>query len=205
LVLEDPAVGGAGQEPHPRVDHRLVAEPAALVGTGCKARDEAVEVALAVLAQLHGDRDGLAEQRLGLDVALRADEVEADLAELAEAAGRRHRLEQQVGWRQRRSELDRRRRHGESSTLRRSGRASDRSLPPLPRQATKVTRARVAAVHGQRPPASALSRSHATTPTSSLSRLATCPVQTSSRTRASTVFTSTPPRRRPSSWSSKTL
>jgi hypothetical protein len=130
------------------------------VGTGCKARDEAVEVALAVLAQLHGDRDGLAEQRLGLDVALRADEVEADLAELAEAAGRRHRLEQQVGWRQRRSELDRRRRHGESSTLRRSGRASDRSLPPLPRQATKVTRARVAAVHGQRPPASALSRSH---------------------------------------------
>jgi hypothetical protein len=100
-----------------------------------EARDEAVEVALGVVAQLHRHRHRLAEQVFRLEVGLGAQQVELRLAERAQGRRRCHRLEQQVGGRQRGFKRDGRR-HVQPSPF--GGGNADASASAGGRKATKV-------------------------------------------------------------------
>ena len=205
LILEDPAVGGAGQEPEPGLHRRLVGEVAAAMHARAEARDVAIEKALGVVALLHRHGHGLAEQVFRLQVGLGAQQMELGLAERAQARRRRHRREQQVGGGKRRREGDRRS-HVVPSATDGDGRPNA-WIHPTSGQATKVTRSarrlRLRASrrarterHGHWPRLRALWASQRRTLFSSESRLLTGPLHAIATSFPAEVVTCTPASRR---------
>ena len=100
LLLEDAAVGGAGEHPQPGSHGGLVAEVAALVHADAEARDMSAEMPLGAAAQRHFQRNHLAQQVLGLELGLGAEHAELHLLEQAQARRMRHGLEPQIAGRQ---------------------------------------------------------------------------------------------------------
>jgi hypothetical protein len=104
-LLEDAAVGGARQEPQPRVNGgRVVVIPAVELALR-EARDEAVEVARAVVGQRQLDRDVLAEDRIDVDLAVGTQQVEIILTEAAQFLAPAHAVEQQHAVAERRRDV----------------------------------------------------------------------------------------------------
>ncbi len=66
-VLENPAIGGAGQQPEPRAQGGLVAGELALVDVLTATGDDAMEVAFATAIELQAHAHGLAEQLVEVD------------------------------------------------------------------------------------------------------------------------------------------
>ncbi len=96
LVLEDAAVGAARQEPQPRPQRRAVGVDLADGLDVGEFGDMAVEMALALcLGQLDAHRHRGAEDLLGLDRLVGAEQVEVDLVEAAQLLAGAHMPEQQ--------------------------------------------------------------------------------------------------------------
>ncbi len=122
-LLEDAAVSRARQEPQPGMHGGLVRVIAAVQLALREARDEAVEVARAVVGQRQLDRDVLAEDRIPVDLAVRAQQIQVVLAQAAQFLAAVHAVEQQDALAKRRGDVHdavHQPRHGVLRTFRRS-------------------------------------------------------------------------------------
>jgi hypothetical protein len=94
-LLEDAAVGGAGQEPQPRPHHRRVARVAPVLRALREARHVTVEVAAAVVGQRQLHRDVLAEDVVDVDVLLRTQQIELIFGQPSHLLARVHAVKEQ--------------------------------------------------------------------------------------------------------------
>ena len=111
LVLEDAAVGRAGEEPEPRPDLGPVAVVPAGGAVLAEARDVAIEVARRVLGQRQPHGHVLPQDLIEVDVAALADQVDPILAQPAQLLTPVHAEEHQHVLAKRRGDLHRPR-HG---------------------------------------------------------------------------------------------
>jgi hypothetical protein len=104
-LLEDAAVGGAGQEPQPRTNGRDILPIPAVHAALSEPRHVAVEVSGVVLGQPELDRDVLPENVVERNVVPGAEQIEVVLEEPAHLLARAHRMEQQDVLAERRDDL----------------------------------------------------------------------------------------------------
>ncbi len=94
-VLENPAVGGAAQQPQPRAQSHLIAGELALVDVLAAAGDDAVEVPLATVRQLQVQAHGLAQQLVEVDVGVQRGQLQFEIEQPTQLFAATHFIEQQ--------------------------------------------------------------------------------------------------------------
>src|SRR5450830_1379483 len=94
-VLENPAVRRAAQQPQPRAQRHLVAGELALVDALAALRDDAVEMPLATVRQLHADAHRLAQQLVEVDVGVQGGQLQVVSEQPAQLFAAAHLIEQQ--------------------------------------------------------------------------------------------------------------
>jgi hypothetical protein len=94
-VLENPAIGVAGQEPQPGDQRGLVLDEPAGETDVRKAADETVEVSLGAPRQPRPDRDLVPDQPIEIQILPFADQIDVELERLPQLLGPVHRIKQQ--------------------------------------------------------------------------------------------------------------
>ncbi|MNF73727.1 hypothetical protein D3C84_557370 [compost metagenome] len=94
-VLENPAIGGAGQQPKPRAQGGLVTGELALVDVLAATGDDAMEVALTTAIELQAHAHGLAEQLIQVDGVVQRVQLQLVVEQPPQFFTAAHVLEQQ--------------------------------------------------------------------------------------------------------------